>query len=81
MNTPRPRLSAFATHEVLCSWIESAKNQDHLDCVKQYIENIFRKNFPPEENEIHAEFIQNMEIKMNAKDLNPDVLTSNHQMD
>lgn len=81
MNTPRPRLSAIETYEVLSGWIASAKTQDHLDCVTNYINEVFSRHYPLDENPIHGQCIESLYAKIEAKDLNPDLLTANHQMD
>lgn len=81
MNTPRPRLSAIATYEVLSGWIASAKTQDHLDCVTNYINEVFSRHYPLAENPIHGQCIESLYAKIEAKDLNPDSIFEHKTMD
>jgi hypothetical protein len=65
-------MTAVRTFEVLCGWIESATNQDHLDVIIDYISRVFLTRYPAFENVIHGHLVESMMQKINAKDLNPE---------
>lgn len=66
------KLGPVATYEVLSSWIVSAKTQDHLVCVENYISGVFLRDFPIDVNPLHGELVQNLVQKIASKDLNPE---------
>ena len=51
------KLGPVATYEVLSSWIASAKNQDHLVCVQNYISGVFLRDYPVDVNKLHGELL------------------------
>jgi len=65
-------MTAVRTFEVLCGWIESATNQDHLKVIEDYINRVFIDRYPYTANIIHADLVASMRAKINAKDLNPE---------
>lgn len=67
------KLGPVATYEVLSSWIASAKNQDHLVCVQNYISSVFLRDYPIDVNELHGELVQSLAEKIANKDLNPEI--------
>lgn len=60
-------MTAVRTYEVLCSWIETAITNDHLTCVKNYINNVYIEMYPIHANPLHKEMIDSMSEKIEAK--------------
>ena len=62
------KLGPVATYEVISSWIESAKTQDHLDCVEQFVEHVFTRDYPISDNPMYHELFRNLTQKRLIKE-------------
>lgn len=61
-------MTAIQTYEVLSSWIESSKTPEHLECVANYVDNVFREMYPPIANPLHQEMISHLHFKIKEHD-------------
>lgn len=57
-------MTAIQTYEILSNWIVSSKTPEQLECVANYIENVFRIMYPPSANPLHKEMISNLYSKI-----------------
>lgn len=66
--TKTKKMNITQTYDVLSNWIVSSKTPEQLECVSNYIENVFRPMYPPSENPIHKEMITNLYLKIEKHD-------------